>query len=85
VNDSRLQHAINDINAAIDHRKAANAALDDARTALADVLEDSPQDEFAAALIRRAANGLNYSITGPILVTVLSLIDRAQKALARNA
>jgi len=61
VNDSRLQQVLDDINEATRHRKAAEACIDDARTHLATIAEESPSPKLLA-MIHLGIDDLNNTI-----------------------
>lgn len=89
MNDTRLQLAIDDITEAYRLRKIADSYIDDARTQLANIIEERPDHPVALALLEHAAGYLNDSLTGTVKEQLMSgaqaLIIRAQEALARNA
>ncbi|MCT7373203.1 hypothetical protein [Mycolicibacterium llatzerense] len=59
--DTRFQLVLDDIDAAIASRKAADAAIDDARTRLADMAEEGFPSGFMD-LIKCAASDIDASI-----------------------
>lgn len=83
--DSRLQQAIDDITEAYRLRKIADACLDDARTELASVIEESPEGPLTLPLLERAGEYLNGSLIGDVqdgpLIGAQALIIRVQEAL----
>lgn len=77
MNDTRFQLVLDDIDAAIASRKAADAAIDDARTKLADMVEEGLPPGILAS-VNRAAYDLNtrYGDEG-------SRLQRARAAVIR--
>lgn len=82
MKDSRLQRAFDDITEALKHREASEACIDDARTALADILEEGPEDKLAAQIVRYIVEYLN-DVINPFgiakLVSAQSLIESVQR------
>lgn len=83
--DSRLQQAIDDITEAYRLRKIADSCIDDARTELANIIDEKPAGPLAPALLERANEYLNGSLIGDVqdgpLIGAQALIIRVQEAL----
>lgn len=88
MNDTRLQQAIDDITEAYRLRKIADSCIDDARTALANIIDEKPDHPTSLVLLERAGDRLNGSLIGDVpdgpLVGAQALIIRASEAMERS-